>query len=56
MQTRDIFDIDVIEIRWRIGYVAIDYRDRMTVAGLTVIDDDCAAAHLMIEVRVLGLF
>jgi hypothetical protein len=38
------------------GHVVIDYRDRIIVARLTVVDDDCAAAHLVMEVRVLGLF
>lgn len=56
MQTRDLFDVDVIDLRWRTGHVVIDYRDRIIVARLTVVDDDCAAAHLVMEVRVLGLF
>ncbi|EXK36563.1 hypothetical protein FOMG_09737 [Fusarium oxysporum f. sp. melonis 26406] len=56
MQTRDLFDVDVIDLRWRAGHVVIDYRDRIIVARLTVVDDDCAAAHLVMEVRVLGLF
>uniref|UniRef100_A0A0D2YA56 Uncharacterized protein n=1 Tax=Fusarium oxysporum (strain Fo5176) TaxID=660025 RepID=A0A0D2YA56_FUSOF len=47
MQTRDLFDVDVIDLRWRAGHVVIDYRDRIIVARLTVVDDDCAAAHLL---------
>ncbi|EWZ31205.1 hypothetical protein FOCG_08322 [Fusarium oxysporum f. sp. radicis-lycopersici 26381] len=51
-----MLELEPVDVCWRTRYVVIDYRDRMTVTGLTVVDDDYAAAHLVMEVGVPGLF
>ncbi|TXC04648.1 hypothetical protein FocTR4_00001547 [Fusarium oxysporum f. sp. cubense] len=56
MQNGDMLKLKPINICWRTGYIVIDYRDRIAVAGLTIVDNNCAAAYLMIEVEVLSLF